>query len=353
MLAALSFAQLPSSSDEIVPGSADPEFLRKWEHKRDAVTDKLFESDQRRVRVIYLVPSDKAVRPEYRTAIESAFLDLREFYRRELGSGYSFLLANPAVAVFQTSHPSSFYASTPSRPTAPPSSWFWENALADGFGLTGGAFNDPNNRWIFYIDAEVGCGQVIGGTSGVSLMAANDMRGLTGGLNIPSCAGSPPDNSPPNRWIGGAGHELAHAFNVPHPPGCGSPGGCTGGSTASNSIMWVGYAFYPNTYFLPEDRQILFSSGFFYNTVSIAGRVVGPDGRGVRNGRVTLSSGGELRVSVTNPFGYFRFIGLTAGTEYTLQAAHKSYFFDARQVRPVEDISAFTIVARWSKTVDL
>jgi len=40
--------------------------------------------------------------------------------------------------------------------------WFWQNALADGFALTEGQFDDPLNRWIFYLDADPECDQLVG-----------------------------------------------------------------------------------------------------------------------------------------------------------------------------------------------
>jgi len=343
--------QMPSlQSSEVQPHDVDPGFQNTWQYRRDSIRGSMLDSSQKHIRVVYLVPSDKTIRSDYRTNIANAFVDLREFYRGQLGDGYSFLLASPVVDIYQTSHTSSYYSSNQSRPTAPQYIWFWENALADGFTLTGGSFNDPNNRWVFYIDADTACGQVIGGNAGVALMASNDLRGLSGEQNVPSCAGDPPDNFGLGRWIGGAGHELGHTFNIPHPPGCGGSGpnyGCSGGAFAANSLMWVGYASYPNTYFLPEDKQILFASGFLYNSVSIVGRVFRPGGRGLANGRVRISTSGRPdRYAMTNPFGYFRFVDLTAGTNYTLQAEHKSFIFEPRQVTPVENLAGFDISAR-------
>lgn len=130
--------------------------------------------------------------------------------------------------------------------------------------MSGGTFNDPNNRWIYYIDAETDCGQITGGTSGIALMPSNDLRGLTGESNLPPCSGQSPDTSGKYRWIGGAGHEIGHSFNLPHPPGCDPPtNNCQGGANAAYSLMWFGYAFYPNTYFLAENKQALLNSGFF------------------------------------------------------------------------------------------
>lgn len=55
-----------------------------------------------------------------------------------------------------TPHAADYYASNPAGDDH--SLWYWNNALADGFTLTGGQFFDPENRWIFYLDADGACG---------------------------------------------------------------------------------------------------------------------------------------------------------------------------------------------------
>lgn len=324
-------------SREIDGTGIDADFLRRWE-----LGDRQQRSPEaeakKEVRVVYLVPSDKAIRSDYASAITEAFLNLQEFYRREMGSGFTFALHSPVVEVYRLPHAASWYSTNPSRAGAAQSQWFWENTLNDGFALTGGGFNDPNNRWFFYIDADTACGQSIGGNAGVAVVAANDLRGLVGEQNIPPCPTDPPDNSGRLRWIGGAGHELGHSFNVPHPPGCGGGGpnyGCTGGAFAAGSLMWVGYASYPNTYLLPENKQALSATGFFYNTVSISGRVLRRDGRGAASAHVTLTNnlGIVERIAITNPFGYYRFLDVPWGmVDYQLTAAHKQAQFDPRVV---------------------
>jgi hypothetical protein len=64
---------------------------------------------------------------------------------------------------------------------------------------------------------------------------------------------------PPNRYVGGLGHELGHAFGLSHPPGCdqGLP------TCDYNALMWAGYAAYPNTYLRPDEKSILLASEFF------------------------------------------------------------------------------------------
>jgi hypothetical protein len=208
------------------------------------------------VRVVFLGTYDRAVEPDYVSAIGYAFINHQAFYQGQLGSGFAFSLHSPIVEVFQTSHAASFY-STGGNATQ---IGFWNSVLGDGFALSGGGFNDPNNRWIYYVDADPVCGQVTGGTSGVALLPANDLRGLTGQPNVPPCAGQPPDLNGPCRWVGGLGHELGHAFGLPHPPGC-DQGTCS--EFARHSLMYLGYIDYPNTYFLDEDKAALLATGFF------------------------------------------------------------------------------------------
>ena len=211
---------------------------------------------QKEVRVVYLVPSDRTVRPEYVSGIRSAIVHLQAFYQSQLGNGFAFSLHSPIVEVFQTSHAAAFYSTGDNASQI----GFWSSVLGDGFALSGGAFNDPNNRWIYYVDADPACGQVVGGTSGVALLPANDLRGLTGQPNVPPCSGQPPDLNGICRWVGGLGHELGHAFGLPHPPGC-DQGSCS--DFAAHSLMYLGYIDYPNTYFLEEDKTALLATGFF------------------------------------------------------------------------------------------
>jgi hypothetical protein len=230
----------------------------KWVIERDP---------PRRVHVVYLVPADKPVRKDYQIAIGNAILHLQNFYQSQMDAsrlvrGVSFSTNSPLVEVYRTSHTSSFYRSSTTN-----SLDFWNKVLADGFALSGGSFNDPNNRWIYYIDADPGCvggnPQFVGGTSGVALLPANDLRGLTRQQTIGLC-GQVSDGSGPCRWIGGLGHELGHAFGLPHPPGC-DQGNCSGGTAARDSLMYLGYLFYPNTTLLPANVTQLFGTGFFTN----------------------------------------------------------------------------------------
>lgn len=305
----------------------DPSYRRKQRDRASAATAQSSAQGTRQVRVIYLVPSDKNIRADYQNEIAKAISDLQRFYRQQLGGGLAFSLHAPTVEVYQTPHASSFYSTgNNARPGG-----FFEGVLADGFALTGGGFNDPNNRWVFYVDADPACGQYIGGTQGVALLAANDLRGLTGQANVPVCPNGFPDTFGANRWVGGLGHELGHTFDLPHPPGC-DAGHCTGGSNAASSLMWVGYANYPSTYLLSENKTQLLATSFF-NVLSldpsakyaVGGRVANGDNTPIVGATVTIN---ETQASVTTDAnGEFSFANLPQGGNYTVSVAKAGYYF--------------------------
>jgi hypothetical protein len=217
------------------------------------------------VHVVYLVPADKTPREDYAAAVGEAILEVQAFYQDELGTsrskgakavGTTFKTFSPTVEVVVTPHDTAYYNANNQAGQFE----FFFRAVGDGFDTTGGSFNDPDNVWIYYIDADPACGQGIGGTSGVALLAANDLRGLVGEANVPPCLGDAPDTGGVCRWIGGLGHELGHAFGLPHPPGC-DQGSCS--AEPFFSLMFLGYASYPDTYLLDEDKAQLEASPFF------------------------------------------------------------------------------------------
>ncbi|MGH7859213.1 MAG: hypothetical protein ACREQY_17940 [Candidatus Binatia bacterium] len=220
------------------------------------------------VRMIYLVPADRAIRRDHAVAIGSAIIELQAFYQDEMGLGQSpplpsvaglgqtFALHDPLVEAYQTSHPADFYST---GPNAEPLG-FWSSVLQDGFEITGGGFYDPDHRWIFYVDADPACGQLVGGVAGVALLPANDLRGLVGEPRVVTCPAETPDPRGLCRWVGGLGHELGHAFGLPHPPGC-DAGTCS--EHARDSLMYLGYGNYPDTWLLEEDERRLREGAFF------------------------------------------------------------------------------------------
>ena len=112
--------------------------------------------------------------------------------------------------------------------------------------------------------------------------------------------------------------------------------------------MWVGYASYPNTYFLDSDKQTLLNSGFFKTafSVSLSGRVTRGDGRGVAGARMTLTNANSTQYAITNHFGYYRFVGVPGGSSYFLLTRHKSHVFNAREVTANGDLTNIDIAAQ-------
>jgi hypothetical protein len=86
------------------------------------------------------------------------------------------------------------------------------------------------------------------GTSGVTCLPEDDLLGLVG---------KHPTQKNPARWVGGLGHELGHAFGLPHPADT---------VRDADAIMWAGfYGKYPDKAYLTEsDKKILLQSPFFF-----------------------------------------------------------------------------------------
>lgn len=210
------------------------------------------------VRFVYLVPADSVIKPYYTLAIKNAARQLQQWYSDQLGDNLSFSLTGDIVEVRQSTHPSSWYSTNPDADWA--GEWkFWFNAVNDAFSLTGGSFEDPDNFWIVYVDAFPVCPQRSGGgLNQVASMDANDLRGLIGQRSIPPCNEVWPDYTS-CRYVGGLGHELGHAFGLPHPPGCddGQAVACD-----YSALMYLGYIDYPNTYFSPSEKATLRASPF-------------------------------------------------------------------------------------------
>jgi hypothetical protein len=210
------------------------------------------------VRVVYLVPSDRSVNHEYVKRLEAAAEHVQRWTRDQMG-GTTFSLLKRVVEVVQLPQPAEYYSTTPNGDY---SLWFWNNVLRDGFDATGGTFFDPQNIWAFYIDSEPACEQAVGATSGVALLPAHDLRGLAGEPTTLTCGGPPPDyDTNVCRWVGGLGHALGHAFGLPHPPGCDDNDAAT--ACPADTLMFLGYITYPNTYLLEEDKAALARTPFF------------------------------------------------------------------------------------------
>ncbi|MGH9944556.1 MAG: hypothetical protein ACRD9R_19585 [Pyrinomonadaceae bacterium] len=201
-----------------------------------------------RIRVLYLVPTDIDPRPGALEVIERAVRHLQHWYREQLDNEKTFTLHSPVVELVRADHDAAWFSEHESH--ADKNMRFWLNATNEAFALAGGSFNDPQNIWNIYLDADEKPGQVMGGAQGVCLMPRNDVRGLLGQNTGKVC-----------RWVGGFGHELGHALGLPHPPGCGEPG--NEDNHECQSLMYLGYTNYDDTFLRDADKVRLDTSPFF------------------------------------------------------------------------------------------
>ena len=204
-------------------------------------------SSQPVVRVVNFVPADRDERPEFVTATGAAIAHVQRWFWERMGNGKTFRLHEQIVEVSHLGHDSRWYVDN--RVDADRTPWFWQNVLHDGFAAMGAGFHDPQNRWVFYIDAENEPDQAVGGTAGVALLPQHDLLGLIGRNIFPG-------EDAVCRWVGGLGHELGHAFELPHPPGYES-------GAFDRSLMGHGFRAYPDTFLNPQDIQRLNASPFF------------------------------------------------------------------------------------------
>jgi hypothetical protein len=136
----------------------------------------------------------------------------------------------------------------------------WTKIFNDAQPCAPVTYSSPTVTWVIYADVVHACntpGRIGAGTTGLTIMGRQDLEGLIGAPVVIFDCGERFSN-PIGRYIGGAGHELGHAFGLPHPPGCDAGlASCDWGA-----LMWTGYASYPNTYFRSDEKASLTSNPF-------------------------------------------------------------------------------------------
>lgn len=81
-------------------------------------------------------------------------------------------------------------------------------------------------------------------------------------------------------------------------------------------------------------------------TVSVSGRVLAPDGRGIRNAVVNLTApNGTTRTARTSAFGYYRFDEIETGQTYVFSVSSKRFQFAPQVVTITEDLSELDFIA--------
>lgn len=191
--------------------------------------------------VVYLItPKDNRFNQSYYNALKSAATNIQSWYKTQMGNNKTFVL-NPLILDTLTGlHDSTWYNSNNGEISGTdPRFYGYNNTYYEMQQLLGSSFNTSNYAYFVYVAAPGGGA----GTPGFCAMGDQDLKGLLG-IN--------PENPDPNRWIGGGGHELGHAFGLPHPD-----------NENDQAIMWTGYLIYPNCILQQTDRDILNASPFF------------------------------------------------------------------------------------------
>ena len=207
-------------------------------------------------RFVYFVPADRAVRDDYRQAIVSAVERIRGFYKEQTGDK-TFNVRSEVVEICRAPNNAAHYAVDS-----------WTKVMVDAQNCVPLRWDDPDHRWVVYADVRHQCdapGRLGAGTNGLTIMPEQDLQGLAGQREtIDDCGNR--SNWGVERWIGGLGHEFGHALGLPHPKGCDirEPNCDTG------SIMWTGYASFPNTYFNAAEREQLRASPFLSDGATLA-----------------------------------------------------------------------------------
>ena len=81
--------------------------------------------------------------------------------------------------------------------------------------------------------------------------------------------------------------------------------------------------------------------------VSVTGRVLTPDGRGLRNATVSMTDQqGVPRYARTSSFGYYRFEDVIVGGTYILAVTSKRYQFASQVVNVTDDLTDVDFVAQ-------
>jgi hypothetical protein len=81
-------------------------------------------------------------------------------------------------------------------------------------------------------------------------------------------------------------------------------------------------------------------------SVNVGGRVIDVQGMAVPNAQVTMvDSDGNVRLSRTNPFGYYRYFDVPVGSAYIINVAHKLHQFTPQFIFATEDRENLDFVA--------
>jgi uncharacterized protein YjdB len=207
------------------------------------------------VRTVYAIPRNRQFVQAYSDSVGAALQHLQVWYRDQM-DGLTFALADTIPEVCRLSVDDDFLTIHPGDVGAR-----WDAAL-DAVSDCGPRHDDKAFIWIVYFDVDEPCWtderpQTLGrGGGGLTMLGRWDLLGLTDRGNSLPCGHG---GQPHGRWVGGLGHELGHAFGLPHPPGCEA----RRPTCDTEALMWWGYAWWPDTYLRDDEKAILRASPFF------------------------------------------------------------------------------------------
>ncbi|GAB3932763.1 zinc metalloprotease [Mucilaginibacter myungsuensis] len=191
------------------------------------------------IRVIYLVPSDRKLNQAYTDAVGVSSSRLATWYKSALGGNKTFHLNTKITETIQSTHAAAWFNANNGNSGTDAQFYFYTNARNDVRAILGSGYDESKYIYMVYVDA---AGTTGAGAIGFTAMPENDLLGLTNQMPQPWA-----------RWVGGAGHEIGHAFGLPHPA-----------NQDPNALMWTGYTLYPNCILNDSDKATLNANKFFY-----------------------------------------------------------------------------------------
>lgn len=95
----------------------------------------------------------------------------------------------------------------------------------------------------------------------------------------------------------------------------------------------------------PATATLPVTAGVTAGDATIMGRVLGNDGRGAFRSIVYISdAAGNVRSTMTNPFGYYRFAELEVGQVYVISVSNKRFQYEPRAVNLTDDFADLDFV---------
>ena len=199
------------------------------EHMDDlAISVRISSQSQGSVRVLYVAPANREFRADYSDGIASAIVNVQSWFRQQL-DGLTFAICSVTPEWCQLPRDEGYYSRGNAR----------AKVLRDVQSCAPVRENTTRFTWVLYVDVAEDCGEpheLGAGWAGLAMVPRWDLEGLVNPGPVYYC-GEGPYPGTLGRWRGGLAHELAHAFFVPHPPGCeeGLP------TCDERALMWIGY----------------------------------------------------------------------------------------------------------------